>query len=161
MDNEKRAESRGEYSGRFGDSASAGNRRPTGSFRSQPAGSYRSRPGYQEASAARRPSGFGTIGQEKTAPRREAPAPKPAEPEPPKREKRAKHPEEDRPARERKPRRGLKILLTILVGAAILLLILVLAFGGKGTFHQLPTVERETSASFAPDATPLPGVEAP
>lgn len=161
MDNEKRAEDRVKYSGRFGDGASTGSQRPTGSFRSQPAGSYRSRPGYQEASAARRPSGFGTIGQEKSDLRRAAPTPKPPEPEAPKKKKREKHAKEERPSREHRSRPGLKILLIVLAGAAVLLLILVLVFGGKGTFHQLPTVERETSASFAPDATPIPGAEVP
>ena len=172
MDNEKRSQGRMEYNGRFG-SSTGGNQRPTGSYRTQPAGSYRSRPGYQEARDARRPTGFGSIDRkEAAATRRSAPAPeKTPEKQPPREEKAAKRAEQ-RAQREKrrqekaaraseKPhsRRALKAALIALAGVVVLLLVLTLLFGGGKTSHQLPTVERESVASFAPDATPVPGVE--
>ena len=171
MENEKRGQSRSEYNGRFGSSA-GGNRRPTGSFRTQPAGSYRSRPGYQEARDARRPTGFGSVEQrrEETA-RQGAPAPEKAAQRTPTEEKAAKRAEKRalREARKQEkaaraaenPRRHrpLRAALIALAGAIVLLLALTLLFGGGGTYHQLPIVERESVASFAPDATPVPGAE--
>lgn len=175
MDNEKRGQSRSEYNGRFCSSA-GGNQRPTGSYRTQPAGSYRSRSGYQEAREARRPTGFGSIGPREAAARRSAPdaekAPdKAPEKKPPEDTKAARRAEkralrearkQERAARSaEKPRgrRALKAVLIALAGALVLLLVLTLLFGGNETYHQLPTVERESVASFAPDATPVPGAE--
>lgn len=159
MDNEKRGEDRSTYSGRFGDSAGA-RQRPTGSFRTQPAGSYRSRSGYQDARAARRPSGFATIDREKAAPQAEN-AQRASNVEAPKSavrpEKKKKAAPKERPPREKRPRRGLKALAFVALGAVVLLLLVALLFGGDPkTYHQLPTVERE-SAAFTPDKTSAPG----
>ena len=166
MDNEKRGLSRSEYNGRFGSSA-GGNQRPTGSYRTQPAGSYRSRPGYQEARDARRPTGFGSIDRRESAASR-APSPEKAPEKAPEEEKAAKRAErralrearrQEKAERPPRKRRALKALLIALAGVIVLLLALTLLFGGGKTYHQLPTVERESVASFAPDATPVPGVE--
>ena len=166
MDNEKRGLSRSEYNGRFGSSA-GGNQRPTGSYRTQPAGSYRSRPGYQEARDARRPTGFGSIDRRESAASR-APSPEKASEKAPEEEKAAKRAErralrearrQEKAERPPRKRRALKALLIALAGVIVLLLALTLLFGGGKTYHQLPTVERESAASFAPDATPAPGAE--
>ena len=167
MDNEKRGLSRSEYNGRFGSSA-GGNQRPTGSYRTQPAGSYRSRPGYQEARDARRPTGFGSIDRRESTASREPSPEKAPEKKPPEEEKAAKRAErralrearrQEKAERPPRKRRALKALLIALAGVIVLLLALTLLFGGGKTYHQLPTVERESAASFAPDATPAPGAE--
>lgn len=112
----------------------------------------------RQASTARRPSGFGTAGQ--------APKAKPApEPEPKKAGKlrKEKVKKEKRVRREREPGKNrplLRILLVLIAAAVLVCLLMVLIFGGEDTtYHQMPTIERESIAHFEPEETPIPGVE--
>lgn len=116
------------YDGRFGSSADAGRKRPTGSYRNQPSGSYRSRMDYDH-SAAHRPS-MREGGDSYT--RRPAPAPAPAP--------------------KKKTRRKVNVpilLLGILIVLVLAALIAVVVSSAGQTFHQLPTVERLASSEGA------------
>lgn len=104
----------------------------------------------------RRPSGFGTAGQ----PRKAKPAPEPkketkAKPAKPRKEKRVR--------KEREPGKNrpiLRILLGIAAAAILVSVLMVLIFGGEDTtYHQMPTIERESIAQFEPEMTPIPGTE--
>lgn len=194
MDNERHAGDRRTLSG-SGNNTNNGDMRPTGSDRTQPVGSYRSRPSSSAEHAARRPSGFGSVGRaparaesaSQTTPpssRRYGSFPSaepsakaastrqphqfgasaqagtaarrtPGEASENARRKRfaflrrdsARAPKEERAGR----RRGLHALLIALICAALLILILTLIFGSSGTYHQLPTVTRESAATTAPE----------
>ena len=110
----------------------------------------------QKTTTQRRPSGFSSVGQ---TPRRRpaAPAPAPEEKKPPKkskprREKRVRTPDEKKPL--------LKRILIGALAAVLAALVLLMIFGSRGTYHQMPTITREEAeGSFAPEETPLPGVE--
>jgi len=109
-----------------------------------------------QAEAQRRPSGFGATGQ----PQRRKAAPKPAAPAP---EKKAAKPRKEKRSRkernsEKKSRTGLKVLLGF-IAAVLIALALLMIFGNKGTYHQMPTIEWEAEGSFAPDAPAIPGTE--
>lgn len=105
--------------------------------------------------APRRPSGFSaanSASQRRAAPKKQPPA---AEKQP------------DRPSKPKaklekthasKPRRGLKALLVCLI-ALLLALGLILIFGDRGVYHQMPIIEWENEASFAPEETPMPNME--
>ena len=80
-------------------------------------------------------------------------------------EKREKK-EEKRQKKEyigREPGKNRPVLRALLVVLAILLLafiIIVIIFGGEDkTYHQMPVIERETIAEFAPEDSPMPGME--
>ena len=111
----------GAYDGRFGSSADAGRKRPTGSYRSQPSGSYRSRMGYEEG--ARRPSVRGSSDSYTRRPEPKAP-PKPAK---------------KKSGKRVNPLMLVLVILALLVLAA--LIVLVVTSMGQ-TYHQLPTVQR-------------------
>ena len=115
------------YDGRFGSSADAGRKRPTGSYRNQPSGSYRSRMGY-EAGGQKRPS-MRDGGDSYTR----RPAPK----VPPQRRKRAKA--------KTSPLMLLLLVLAVLVLAA--LVAMVISSIGQ-TYHQMPKVERIASVAM-------------
>lgn len=125
---EKQASS--DYAGRFGSSADAGSRRPTGSYRSQPTGSYRSRMSYE---VDRRATGTHSGDSYTRRPERKATT--------------AEQTSSSRPDRRDRNKRGegkhvasrvILALAALLAVAAILLLL----GGGNKTVHQLPTVER-------------------
>lgn len=148
MEQKKPTDEKTAYTGRFGDSSAA-----------KKGSSAVPRRTAKTADAPRRPTGF-------SAPTQPARSKKPAgkaEPEKktgkPKKEKKVRKP---RPAREKKNRRGLKVLFAILAMLVVLWLALLLIFGGEEkTIHQLPTIEREGVAAFTPEETPLPGTEVP
>ena len=109
-------------------------------------------------SAPRRPSGFsaaapanrGKAGAKKTT---EAATSE-------KKNARTKKESKRRQPRQKKKLGCLKPLLALLAAALIVWLCLALVFGGRNkTIHQLPTIERESIASFEPSQTPLPGAE--
>ena len=110
----------------------------------------------KQNNAARRPSGFGTSGKgAKKRPQAAKPAPAP--------EKKAVRAERNTreyyEAREKKHRRGRRILLAVAVVilAAVFALII---FGGSGkTYHYLPTVELKSGSDFTPE-NELPITEA-
>ena len=108
----------------------------------------------RQASSARRPSGFGTAGQTKAKPSPE-PEPKKAVKEKVKKEKRVR--------KEREPGKNrlvLRILLVIIAVVVLVSLLMVLIFGGEDTtYHQMPTIERESIAQFEPEETPIAGME--
>lgn len=115
----RRPDNRNSYTGRFGDSADVGNRRPTGSYRSRPAGSYRSREGYAQSHRAAQRSGGDSYTRR--------PAPQPAPQPRPKKKARG---------------RGWRSALIAIAAVAIAALLLVLLFGGgEPVIHQLPTIE--------------------
>lgn len=108
-----------------------------------------------QAEAQRRPSGFGATGQpqrHKAAPKASAPAP----------EKKAAKPKKEKRTpkmrSEKKSRTGLKILLGF-IAAVLIALVLLMIFGDKGTYHQMPIIEWEAEGAFAPDAPAIPGME--
>lgn len=109
------------YDGRFGSSADAGRRRPTGSYRSQPAGSYRSRMDYEQG--ARR------------SPMREGGDSYTRRPEP----------REQQPKPRKRARRKVNVPILVLAILALLVLValimMVVSSAGQ-TYHQLPTIER-------------------
>ena len=115
------------YDGRFGSSADAGRKRPTGSYRNQPSGSYRSRMGYA-ADSVRRPS-MRDGGDSYTR----RPAPK-APPQP------------------RRQKDGgsnaLLIILLILAGLVLAGLIALVVSSMGEIYHQMPKVERLTAAAM-------------
>lgn len=114
------------YDGRFGSSADAGRKRPTGSYRSQPSGSYRSRMGYEEGSA-RRPSVRGSSDSYTRRPEPKAP-PKP----------------EKKRAVKKKGKRVNPLMLALVVLALLVLaaLIAVVITSMGQTYHQLPDVQK-------------------
>lgn len=105
--------------------------------------------------APRRPSGFSAANP--VPQRRSAPKKQPSTPEKqlnPHQKPKVKI--ENAPAP--KPRRGLKALLICLI-ALLLALGLILIFGDRGVYHQMPIIEWEAEASFAPEETTISGVE--
>jgi len=132
------------YTGRFGESTAS---RP---------GSASASPRKSLTGAQRRPAGFGAA--QSTPNKKPAAKPAPEKKSPaPKKEKKVRQP---RPPREKKAGCGLKALLVVSVILLMLFLLIVLIFGGEDqTYHQMPTIERENIASFAPIETPLPGAE--
>lgn len=114
------------------------------------------RPASRQVDAARRPSGFGTAGQtRKVKPEPEPKKAEKAKPEKPVKEKPV--PKEKEPGKNRPV---LRALLVIVAVAVLVSLLMVLIFGGEDTtYHQMPTIERESIAHFEPEATPIPGVE--
>lgn len=133
---EKQASS-SSYAGRFGSSAEAGSRRPTGSYRSQPAGSYRSRMDYESgrrASSAHTGGDSYTRRPEKKADKAAQAAPA-ASAKPTKSTKRNQH-------RRRQPGHALsRVILALAIVLVVVVLLLVLC-GDTRPVHQLPTVER-------------------
>ena len=117
--NSRQSERNNAYAGRFGSPADVGNKRPTGSYRSQPAGSYRSRVGYEET---RRPIARGSAD---SYTRRPMPSETPAR-------KRAKQ-----------KKRGWKIALIILLALVIIAaaVLVIVAASGNEVVHQLPIIE--------------------
>lgn len=115
-----------------------------------------SRPRTQDA--PRRPAGF-SAQKPKTRSKPVAAAPAPAE----KKEKRSRRKVEKhrRTAPKKKTaRRNFKPLLIFMLILLVAWLMLALIFGGEGkTIHQLPTIERESSADFVPEETPLASAE--
>lgn len=139
------------YTGRFGDHSASAQRKVNPVPRSTP----------KDGDDVRRPSGFGSTGQaarRKPAAKQAAPsaeetkkAPKP---------KKERKPRKERVPREKKPRRGLKILATAVIILLMAAAAIVLVFGHSGTYHMMPIVQREEAQpSFAPDQTPMPGLE--
>lgn len=119
---------RGGYDGRFGTSADAGRKRPTGSYRSQPSGSYRSRMGYAPA-GAQRPS-MRSGGDSYTR------RPEPKQPQP-----------KSQREKPRKKKVNVPILVLCILALAVLAALIVLVISSMGqTYHHLPTVERLSSA---------------
>ena len=112
----------------------------------------------RQTAATRRPSGFGTAGQASKV----KPAPEP-EPKKAKKAKKEKTKRERRIRKEREPGKNrplLRILLALIAAAVLVCLLMVLIFGGEDTtYHQMPTIERESIAHFEPEETPLPGTE--
>ena len=118
------------------------------------------RPQGKTADAARRPSGFGTAGQAAKA------KPEVKTEELSRKELRAKLKREKKEAKERigrepgRDRPLLRALLIVLAVVLVLLVMMVIIFGGEDkTYHQMPVIERETTAEFEPDETPMPGTE--
>lgn len=110
------------YDGRFGNSADAGRKRPTGSYRSQPSGSYRSRMGYEEGSA-RRPSVRGSSDSYTRRPEPKA---------------------QTKPAKKKRGKKVNPLMLALVILAMLVLaalIVLIITSMGQ-TYHQLPTVER-------------------
>ena len=112
----------------------------------------------RQASTTRRPSGFGTAGQTsktKNAPEPEEKKAEKVKPKKPRKEKRVR--------REREPGKNrplLRILLVLIAVVVLVCLLMVLIFGGEDTtYHQMPTIERESIAQFEPEETPIPGTE--
>ena len=131
------------YNGRFGSSADAQRRRPTGSYRSSPSGSYRSRVGYGESRQSVQRSGGDSYTQRPSAQVRSAtpvqrPAPRTGgdaytrRPEP--------RPEPKKQAGETRKRvlRGV-LIAVILVLLALAIVALITTLGQ--TVHQMPTIE--------------------
>lgn len=148
MENKKPTGDKAVQGSRFLDPAASG--KPKGAVPRKP----------RNAQAPRKPSGFSTAGQ---TPRRK-PAPKAAEPVPEekiktgKKSRKARKADTRREPREKKPRRGLKLLLGLII-FLLVALAMIMIFGNRGTYHQMPIIERETEASFAPDQTPMPDTE--
>lgn len=121
-----------------------------------------SRPSARQADAARRPSGFGTAGQShksKPLSSPEAEAKKTGKNKAEKAAKKKRVPKEREPGKNRPV---LRVLLALLAAAVIVSILMVLIFGGEDTtYHQMPTIERESTADFEPEATPIPGTEGP
>ena len=117
---------------------------------------YRTAP--RQATAARRPSGFGTAGQTS----RLKPAPE-SEPKKTNRIKKEKAKKEKRIREERDPGKNrplLRMLLVLITVVVLVCLLMVLIFGGEDTtYHQMPTIERESIAQFESEETPIPGME--
>jgi len=111
-----------------------------------------------QANASRRPSGFGTAGQ----PAKAKPMPEP-EPKKAAKAKIEKPKKEKRVRKEREPGKNrpvLRILLVIIAVAVLGSVLMVLIFGGEDTtYHQMPTIERESITHFEPEETPVTGVE--
>lgn len=138
------------YNGRFGEKSGNGYSH---------SGAYRS--SATQAGSTRRPSGFGTAGQTaKVKPAAQEDTKKAGKPEKIKKEKPKK---EKRIRKERDPgkkRPLLRILLSVIGIAVLVCVLMVLIFGGKDTtYHQMPTIERESIAHFEPEETPIPGME--
>ena len=54
----------------------------------------------------------------------------------------------------------LRVLICIVAAVVLVSVVMVLIFGGENTtYHQMPTIERESIAQFAPEETPIPGTE--
>ena len=104
----------------------------------------------------RRPSGFAAAGQ---APKRSAvKSVEPRQPEKKKKQK-AKKEKAEKTKRTEKKFSWMKLLTGVLI-VILIALILIVIFGDRGTYHQMPTITRqEEQGSFAPEETPLPGVE--
>lgn len=101
----------------------------------------------------RRPSGFASAGQ---APKRSAA--KVAEAKQPEKKKKQKV-KKEKTKRTEKKFSWMKLLTGALI-VILIALILIVIFGDRGTYHQMPTITRqEEQGSFAPEETPLPGVE--
>jgi len=132
------------YSSRFNETAN------------QPRSHTTARTSARQEDTVRRPSGFGTAGQTPKA----KPVPEPKKTAKPKPEKPVK---EKRTRKEQEPGKNrpvLRALLAIAAAVVLVSILMVLIFGGEDTtYHQMPTIEWETEASFAPDQTPMPGVE--
>jgi len=111
------------------------------------------RPSARQQESTRRPSGFGTTGQTRKA--RPASEPVKAAKEKPAKKKRI--PKEREPGKNRPV---LRALLAIGLAAVLVSVLMVLIFGGEDTtYHQMPTIERESIAQFEPEETPIPGME--
>lgn len=145
MENKKNTGDKTVQSSRFLDPEASG--KPKGAAPRKP----------RNTDAARKPSGFSSAGQTQ----RRKPAPKSAEPMPEEKSRKVRKAKKARTRREpgeKKPRRGLKLLLGVVV-FLLIALVLIMIFGDRGTYHQMPIIERQTEASFAPDQTPMPGTE--
>ena len=144
MEKQKPAGEKSAYTGRFGEQL--------------PRKTAREAVPPHTASASRRPSGFSASAP---ANRPGAGAKKTVEPAPSeKKNTRPKKESKRRQPRQKKKRGCLKPLLVLLALALVVWLCLALIFGGRNkTIHQLPTIERESVASFEPNQTPLPGAE--
>lgn len=109
----------------------------------------------KQNSTTRRPSGFGTAGQTRKV--KPEPAPEP------KKEAKIKTKKEKRVRKEREPGKNrpiLRILLGLVIVAVLVSVLMVLIFGGEDTtYHQMPTIERESIAQFEPEMTPVPDTE--
>ena len=144
MEKQKSAGEKSVYTGRFGEQP--------------PRKTAREAAPQHTASAPRRPSGFSAAAP---ANRGQAGAKKNAEATTSeKKNTRPKKESKRRQPRQKKKLGCLKPLLALLAAALIVWLCLALIFGGRNkTIHQLPTIERESIASFEPNQTPLPGAE--
>lgn len=148
MDTQKPTGEKSAYTGRFGE-------RATPVKRSAPAA-----PRKQAAEQARRPSGFATTPQKKQIRTSSVPPSKKADVKEPKAPK--KKQKRVRPAQPKAQKKLGKPILILLIAALIIYLLIALLFGGNNkTYHQMPTVERESVASFEPETTPLSTMEAP
>ena len=112
----------------------------------------------KQNSSPRRPSGFGTTGQSRKVQPQHTPKPKKetnAKPEKPAKEKRVR--------KERDPGKNrpiLRILLALVFAAILVCVLMVIIFGGEDTtYHQMPTIERESISHFEPEMTPIPVTE--
>ena len=107
----------------------------------------------------RMPSGFSGAGQAprpKPAPEAQAAAPEKKK----KKEKKAQIRREKPVRREGAGKFSLKKALVALLALVLAGLVLLMIFGDRGTYHQMPTITREEAQpSFEPDKTPLPGVQ--
>ena len=113
------------YNGRFGE-GSSGNRRPTGSYRSQPSGGYKSRPDYD---VNRRPTARTAAGD--SYPRRPTPRPEP--------ERTSRQPQKDRRRAGKRLRIAILLLVVLLIAACIFFAV---HTRRNRTVHQMPTIER-------------------
>lgn len=154
MDNKTPQNRKATYTGRSGSPASGAQKRPAASSRARSAG----------AQAGPRPTGFAHA-----APERRRAAAQPAEAKTSKRSIKLKLPKLPKREKPQKPLRNKRTqgksampswqkLLLIGVPALIALIVLLaLIFGGnKGTYHQLPKVERDPDAVFSPEETIAP-----
>ena len=114
--------------------------------------------GSRQNQATRMPSGFSGAGQ---PPRRKTAAAPAQAPAPEKKKEKKLRTKREKPVRE--PGQNKKTLLRVLAAALIALLlglILLIVFGDRGTYHQMPTITvEEAQPSFEPEKTPLPGVQ--
>lgn len=149
MENKSPQAQRVKYTGRFATEADSAPPRAAAPVRPRAAGT--------DAQSPQRPSGFAHTQTTKRRVLPQAAAAKPAEQKPAEKPKREKKIRNKRTAGQGSGR-DWKLPLLIGLGLLILLaVILALTLGGrKGTYHQLPRVERSDESAFMPEETQAP-----
>lgn len=136
------------YTGRFADRSAPAKRSAPTAPRKQPDAQTRRPSGFAAASGKTPKKNVSSRPTEKAAPSKQKSSEK-------------KQPTV-RPPKPKAKKHNFKPLLILIALAAIIYLLIALIFGGESkTYHQLPTVERESIASFEPEATALTATEAP